>query len=404
MTRAARARVIAPQMAPIHFELYSEVFRLDGYDFEVVSVDRDRALEYGLRYVNNDMCYPSILVVGELLAAIDSGGYDLDSTAALLVQTGGSCRATNYASLLEKALRDMGLERVPVYALSPTGGAGKATLPVSAKAWRRAVYATLAGDLIMALSNRSRPYEIFGGAVSSCVDEAIDRAKGLLRNPSRRGFASFAEETAGLFRLIRDDSSRLSRIGVVGEIMVKYSPAANNRIVEQIEGQGCEAVVSGLSDFFLYCISNPMWQSGVIVESKSAARLGRLLLSLLRQLRSPLVKALKESGCHVAESASDLAELASPVVSLCNNAGEGWYLVADMRALVRDGVADIACIQPFGCLPNHVVGRGAIKEIKRLDPHANILPLDYDPGISEANQQNRLALLTSVSKARSRAL
>ena len=396
--------ILAPQMAPIHFELLSELFHYGGYNLELLpSVDQG-ALEAGLKYTNNDICYPSILTTGQVMEAITSGKYDLDKTAVIITQTGGGCRATNYIGLIRKALREAGAPQIPVIGLSFHRGLDeenpgfKVTLPLL----RRAVYVFFYGDLLMQCLYRTRPYEAVPGSAEKLYRHWMEVCKEQIgtkvnRHIFKRTVKQMIHEFDTL-ELINDGSK--PRVGVVGEILVKFHPTANNGIVDIIENEGCECVVPGLTEFFLFGISGGIWQHRELTKPLKSELGTRFSLGLLRVWRAPLIKALEKSErFHPPADIYELASYAKEILSLCNSMGEGWLLTAEMVELIKTGAPNIVCTQPFACLPNHVTGKGVIKELRRRHPESNIVPVDYDPGASEVNQLNRIKLMISVAKA-----
>ena len=393
--------ILCPQMAPIHFDLIKEVFRASGYNLELLpSTDRG-AIEAGLRYVNNDICYPSILVTGQIMEAIESGRYDLSRTAVVITQTGGGCRATNYIALIRKALRESGHPEIPVISLSAVKldeeNPGFKLTPALLKA---AVYCVLFGDLMMQMLYRCRPYEATPGAANELFDRFMDRARTLAPGFNRRSFTRLSCEAIRAFDtmpLVGEGSK--PRVGVVGEILVKFHPTANNHVVDVIESEGCEAVVPGLLDFFLYAMSNSAVQKGELGSSAVERASMDAAIKLIDWMRAPVEEMLESSvRFERPEPISVMADKASRVLSLCNNMGEGWLLTAEMLDLIDHGAPNIICTQPFACLPNHVVGKAVIKELRRQHPESNIVAVDYDPGASEVNQLNRIKLMISVAK------
>ena len=398
--------ILCPQMAPIHFDLIKEVFRASGYNLELLpSTDRG-AVEAGLRYVNNDICYPSILVTGQIMEAIESGRYDLSKTAVVITQTGGGCRATNYIALIRKALRDSGHADIPVISLSAVKldeeNPGFKLTPTMLKA---AVYSVLFGDVMMQMLYRCRPYEATPGAANQLFEQFMDRARKLAPAFNRRNFTKLSREAIRAFDtmpLVGEGTK--PRVGVVGEILVKFHPTANNHVVDVIEAEGCEAVVPGLLDFFLYSMSNATVQKNEL-GSSAVTRAGMdAAIGLVDWMRKPVEEMLEQSErFERPEPISAMAQKATQVLSLCNNMGEGWLLTAEMLDLIDHGAPNIICTQPFACLPNHVVGKAVIKELRRQHPESNIVAVDYDPGASEVNQLNRIKLMISVAKENLRA-
>ena len=394
--------ILCPQMAPIHFDLLIDIFQRNGYNLELLpSVDHG-AVDAGLKYVNNDICYPSILVTGQIMEAVMSGRYDTDKLAVIITQTGGGCRATNYIALIRKALKSVGLAHIPVIALSFKDlGEDNPGFKITPKMLYQAIFALQYGDLLMMCLYRTRPYEVEPGSATRLFDHWMSVCKAQLRRGVKTG------EFKKTVRQIVDDFDTLPlqgegtkpRVGVVGEILVKFHPTANNQIVEQIEHEGCEAVVPGLIEFFLFGIAGGIFQRQ-LGKSKKSEMGSRIALDVIKRLRKPVTDALKKS--HRFEPPADiyeLAEYAEQILSLCNSMGEGWLLTAEMVELIRSGCPNVVCTQPFACLPNHVVGKAVIKELRRQYPESNIVAVDYDPGASEVNQLNRIKLMIAVAKA-----
>ena len=395
--------ILCPQMAPIHFELAEQLLKGVGYNAVLLpGVDRG-AVETGLKYVNNDICYPSILVTGQIMEAIESGKYDLSRTAVLISQTGGGCRATNYIALIRKALRDSGHPEVPVISLSTAAGLDEGNPGFSLlkpELLTGTAYALLYGDLIMQLLHRVRPYEAQQGSADALYACLMERAKSEIVGIGRHTFLRLCQDTVDAFDVLPvvDDRSR-PRVGVVGEILVKFHPTANNQVVRVIEQEGCEAVVPGLVDFFLFGLTSP-----TNMRNELGTKLGKRLthqagIRLIEAMREPINRMLEQSSRF--EPYPDIYELAhkaEQVLSLCNTMGEGWLLTAEMCDLIETGTPNIVCCSPFACLPNHVVGKSVIKRLREMHPESNIVAVDYDPGASEVNQLNRIKLMISVAK------
>ena len=398
--------ILCPQMAPIHFDLVKEVFRGAGYNLELLpSTDHD-AVEAGLRYVNNDICYPSILVTGQIMEAIESGRYDLSKTAVVISQTGGGCRATNYIALIRKALRESGHPEIPVISLSAVAlGEDNPGFKVTPALLKQAVYAVLFGDVMMQMLYRCRPYEATPGAANALYEEYMARARKLAPKFNRHNYTKLCREAIRAFDtmpLVGEGTK--PRVGVVGEILVKFHPTANNHVVDVIEREGCEAVVPGLLDFFLYSMSNAELQKDELGSSATTRAGMQALIKLVDWMRTPVEEMLERSRRFEApERIGTMADKARTVLSVCNNMGEGWLLTAEMLDLIDHGAPNIICTQPFACLPNHVVGKAVIKELRRQHPESNIVAVDYDPGASEVNQLNRIKLMISVAKENMRA-
>ncbi len=395
--------ILAPQMAPYHFELLVPIFKRFGYNVELLpSVDHG-AVDAGLKYVNNDICYPSILVTGQIMEAVMSGRYDTDKLAVLITQTGGGCRATNYIALIRKALKSVGLGHVPVIALSFKDlGEVNPGFKVTPKMLLQAIYALCYGDLLMQCLYRTRPYEVEPGSATNLFDHWMATCKAQLESGvTRGGFKKTVKQIVDDFdTLPLQGEGTKPRVGVVGEILVKFHPTANNQIVDQIEREGCEAVVPGLIEFFLFGLAGAIFQKDPLGRSAKGAAGSRVALEAIKKFRTPVTNALARSQrFEPAADIYELAEYASEILSLCNSMGEGWLLTAEMVELIRNGCPNVVCTQPFACLPNHVVGKSVIKELRRKYPESNIVAVDYDPGASEVNQLNRIKLMIAVAKA-----
>ena len=395
--------ILAPQMSPIHFELVEELLKNEGFNAVLLpSVDQG-AVDMGLKYVNNDICYPSILVTGQIMEAVLSGKYDLSRTAVLITQTGGGCRATNYIALIRKALRDSGHPEVPVISLTAASGLDEDNSGFNIfkpELLVKALYALLYGDLIMQLLYRVRPYEAEAGSADALYDRMMAEAKGVLLSASRRSFYGLCQRTVDVFEalpLVNDRSK--PRVGVVGEILVKFHPTANNQVVRVIEQEGCEANVPGLVDFFLFGMTNAINMKDELGTKATSRFTHKAGIKLIEGFREPINKMLEASTrFEPYPSVWELAEKAGQVLSLCNTMGEGWLLTAEMCDLIETDTPNIVCCSPFACLPNHVVGKAVIKRLREMHPESNIVAVDYDPGASEVNQLNRIKLMISVAK------
>ncbi|WP_438449089.1 acyl-CoA dehydratase activase-related protein [Gorillibacterium sp. sgz5001074] len=391
--------VLVPQMSPIHFELIEEAFRATGCQLEVVTRSDKQVVDAGLQYVNNDACYPSILVVGQLVAALQSGRYDLERTSVMITQTGGGCRATNYAGFLRKALRDAGLGHVPVLTLGfgtkdPTPG-----FKLSARLLHRGIMAIALGDLLMKVLHRTRPYEAEPGSAERLFRRWMDRCRDSVRSGRLPAYRAVIRGLVAEFdELALRTEERKPRVGVVGEILVKFHPQANNGIVNFLEREGAEAVVPDLLDFFLYCIYDEGFYFRKLNIGRRRYWILQAVTAVIEGYRSEIRKVLSASRrFHPPLTIKELAAKAKDMVSLGNQCGEGWLLTAEMLELLESGVHHIACLQPFACLPNHITGRGMFKEVKRRFPQANLAAIDYDPGAAEVNQLNRLKLMLAAA-------
>ncbi|WP_405174035.1 acyl-CoA dehydratase activase-related protein [Paenibacillus sp. FSL H8-0260] len=392
--------ILAPQMSPIHFELFEQVFRDAGYRLKILETTGPEETEEGLRYVNNDACYPAIVTIGQILSALKSGEYDPDRTAVIMSQTGGGCRATNYISLLRKALKDSDLEQIPVISLNASGMENQPGFRISLKLANRLIAAACYGDLMMRMLNHFRPHEVVSGSAEVLFRKGMERCKASLSNFSFREYKRLIREIVAEFCKLPVTGITKPRVGIVGEILIKFHPDANNRIIEMIEAEGGEAVMPDFLDFIFYCVYNPIYKAEQFGKSKRLGYINPMLISYLEIYRKPIKVALEDAGLAKGrENIYGLAEKASRLVSVGNQMGEGWFLTAEMMDLMDNGVNNIACIQPFACLPNHITGRGMIKGLKELYPGANIVAIDYDAGVSVVNQANRIKLMMSIASS-----
>lgn len=393
--------ILCPQMSPIHFELLEPAFKASGYNIVVLPNDNKQAVDVGLKYVNNDACYPSLMVVGQIMEAILSGVYDTDKIAVIISQTGGGCRASNYIGFIRRALKKAGYAHIPVISINLSGLEGNPGFKITPSLVLRGIYAAVLGDIFMKCVYRLRPYEAVPGSVNAMHEKWKKVCKEFVSAgyPSRRKFKKLCKD------IIEDFDNNIElldikkpRVGVVGEILVKFLPAANNYLVELLESEGAEAVVPDLLDFLLYCFYNQNFKVEKLGFEKSKATTGNLGIKALEWFRAPATKAFKESK-HFDPPADirKLGEMASDIVSLGNQTGEGWFLTGEMLELIHSGAPNIVCTQPFACLPNHVVGKGVIKELRRRYPESNVVAIDFDPGASEVNQLNRIKLMLSTA-------
>jgi len=394
--------ILCPQMSPIHFELLEPVLNNMGYHFEVLGkTDNKASVDIGLKYVNNDACYPSLIVVGQIMEAILSGKYDLSKTAIVISQTGGGCRASNYIGFIRRALEKAGHPEIPVISLNlnklETNPGFSYTVPMIIKAVQAMVY----GDIFMRVLYRMRPYEKTPGSANKLHRRWVDIC---IRSLLKKGinFGEFKQNVRGIIRdfdTLPITDEKKPRVGIVGEILVKFLPAANNHLVDLLEAEGAEAVMPDLMDFFLYCFYNANFKAEHLGAKNSTAKLCNMGISAIEFFRKTAREELKKS-LHFTPQANihDLAKYAEPIVSIGNQTGEGWFLTGEMLELIHSGVNNIVCTQPFGCLPNHVVGKGVIKELRHQYPLSNIIAVDYDPGASEVNQLNRIKLMLATAQ------
>jgi len=389
--------ILVPQMSPIHFDYVVKAIQLSGYKLELLPTDK-HSVDVGLKYVNNDACYPSLIVVGQIMDALLSGRYDLNKTAVAITQTGGGCRATNYIGFIRRALEKAGMPQVPVISIS-AGVEKNPGFSFSLPMINRALQALVYGDIFMKVVYRTRPYEASPGSVDALHKKWHDICLNSLERADRATFKNNIRNIIKEFDEIALLDIKKPRVGIVGEILVKFLPAANNYLVELLEAEGAEAVCSDLLDFFMYSCYNANFQAKYLGKSKKSAFINNMAIKVMETYRKEANKVFATSKrFHPSVPVETLAGYASPFVSCGNQTGEGWFLTGEMIELIHSGVPNIVCTQPFGCLPNHIVGKGVIKQIRKEFPKANIVAVDYDPGASEVNQLNRIKLMLASAK------
>ena len=393
--------LLAPQMSPIHFDVLEPVFAKHGYNVVLLKNDDRRAIDMGLKYVNNDACFPSITVVGQLMEAVTSGRYDTDHLALMMTQTGGCCRASNYVGFIRRALEKAGYGHIPVVSVNLNGMERNEGFTLSRGLIMDAVHALVYGDLFMRCLYHVRPYELEKGSAEAIHQKWKEICVDSLVNPKTKWH--YADVCRGIVAdfdaLPIDETLRKPRVGIVGEILVKYMPLANNHLVELLEAEGAEAVVPDLLDFFNYSIYGRDFRHKNLGTSWKDSVVAKAGVEMLRRLRAPALEALEKSRRFEAPMPiEDVAKLAEPFLAIGNQYGEGWFLTGEMAELLTSGTPNIVCIQPFACLPNHVVGKGVIKALRKSYPWANIVAVDYDPGASEVNQLNRIKLMLSSAR------
>ena len=393
--------ILIPQMAPVHFELLEAAVRSCGYKVELLRNCTNHTVETGLKYVNNDACYPSILVTGQMIEALESGKYDLNKTALIMSQTGGGCRATNYIGFIRKALKDAGFENVPVISFNVVGmekmPGFKITLPLIEKLLKMVVYA----DLLQKMLTKNRAYEVHKGESQKLFDEWMEKCKKLLDKSSLKEFKKSIYDIVDDFEKIELDTSiQKPKVGIVGEVLIKYHPFGNNFVADKLEEEGAEVVLPDFMGFVKFIATHKITFNQLIKTDKLKAKLFKTAIKLIDILEKDERIALSHSKKEYLQPCDiwELEDKVRNILSIGNQTGEGWFLTAEMVEYIEHGIPNIVCVQPFACLPNHVVGKGVIKTIRNTYPDANISPIDYDPGASEANQTNRIKLLMTVAK------
>lgn len=391
--------ILAPTMLPIHFKIVSKLLNYYGYNLEFFDGDSNTALREGLKSVHNDICYPATIVIGQLIHAIKSGKYDKDKIALIISQTGGGCRASNYIHLLRKALKAEGFEHIPVISLNASGLESHSGFKLPISLMLKLIYVMFYGDFIMYISNQCRSYEKNSGETDALIEKWINeisiRAKSLKIFKSKQNYRDILND----FEDIELMKIEKTKVGIVGEIYMKYSPVGNNKLEEFLFNEGCEIVISGVCDFFMYCLANSAIDNKLYGMKKYSHNFINIGYKYLCKLQKNMISIIQETGkFHAPTDFETVRSYAREYINEGVKMGEGWLMTAEMIELIKEGVTNIVCAQPFGCLPNHIVGRGMIRKIMNNYKEANIITLDYDPSGSKINQENRIKLMLSNAK------
>ena len=394
--------ILLPTMLPIHFNLMANILRQHGYKAELLTNDGRSVIDEGLRNVHNDTCYPALLVIGQMIDALESGKYDLDHVALMITQTGGGCRASNYIHLLRKALKKSGYGHIPVISLSIGGLEKNSGFKLTPPLILQFMYAIYLGDLLTLISNQCIPYEIHPGDSQKLIESWSDRLMDEFKGKAIVRYKRMKQ----LYKAILDDFAQIPlrdekkvRVGIVGEIYVKYSPLGNNNLEAFLLSEGAEVVVPGLLDFCLYCVYNGMVDKNLYGGSFWKERISRFAYNFLIKKEKDVIDLINEQGVFNPQTwFPDVVKMSEGTINHGVKMGEGWLLTSEIVELIHEGVSNVVCTQPFGCLPNHIAGKGMIRTIKEQNPNANIVAVDYDPGASAVNQQNRIKLMLANAK------
>ncbi len=390
--------ILLPDMLPMHFKILEKVFHSYGYNAVLLQNDDHSVIECGLKYVHNDTCYPALLVIGQFISALQSGRYDPDKTALLLTQTGGGCRASNYIPLLRKALAKAGFPQIPVISLNISGLEKNPGFKLTLSLGIRILYAVYYGDLLLSLVNQCRPYEITKGASQALANEWVERLAEQMKSGKRVSYKTVRRTYA---EILRDFDTRIARteekkvrVGIVGEIYVKFSPLANNHLEDFLVAEGAETVMAGLLDFFLYTVNASVVDTKLYGMNKKRGALMKFAYNYLHKKQLDFIRLYRENSsfrppCDFEKTRAAIKGYIGEGVQM----GEGWLLTAEMLELIEGGVKNVVCGQPFGCLPNHIVGKGMMKIIREHHPNVNLVSIDYDSSASRINQENRLKLM-----------
>ncbi len=392
--------IIAPTMLPLHFTLLGEVFRRHGYNMVMLDNEEKSAVDTGVCYVHNDACYPAICVIGQLMEALLSGKYDVHKTAVLITQTGGGCRASNYISMLRKALARAGLEFVPILSLNIAGLEKQPGFRLDLPIIKELMQCVLYGDLLMSLRNQCLVREVHKGETEALTEKWLADLSDMMARGQK-----YKDVKATMYRIAADYAKiergpEVVRVGIVGEIYVKYSPLGNNKLERFMHREGAETVVPGLLDFCFYCVYNNVLDNRLYGMRRYSKTVWKIASKYLMDKKRDMIAAAESAGFFMTSSYEHLLEIADRygIVGMGMKMGEGWLLATEMLELCSMGVKNIVCTQPFGCLPNHIVGKGMMRPVKEAFPEANIVAIDYDPGASRINQDNRLKLMLANAK------
>ena len=393
--------ILIPQMAPIHFELLESAARFSGYNVKLLKECTDHTVETGLKYVNNDACYPSILTTGQMIEALQSGKYDVNKTALIMSQTGGGCRATNYIGFIRKALKDAGFPQVPVISFNVVGMEKMPGFKITVGFMERLLKTLIYADLLQKMLTKNRAYEVNKGETQKLFDTWMDKCKKFLEKSTMKEFKQSIYDIVEDFEKIKLDTSvEIPKVGIVGEVLIKYHPFGNNFVANKLEEEGAEVILPDFMGFIKFIATHKITFNQLIKVDKMKAKIFKTAIKLIDLLEKDVRIALANSKKGYLQPCDiwHLEDQVKDVLSIGNQTGEGWFLTAEMIEYIEHGIPNIVCVQPFACLPNHVVGKGVIKTIRNKYPEANISPVDYDPGASEANQTNRIKLLMTVAK------
>lgn len=394
--------ILFPTMLPIHFTMMTNIFNSAGFNCVMLDTEGKKVVDAGLENVHNDTCYPALLVIGQMIDALDTGEYDLDKVALMITQTGGGCRASNYIHLLRKALKNRGYGHIPIISLNFNGMEKNSGFKLSAPMLIKLIYTILMGDFIMSIQNQCLPYEVIPGSTNAVCDKWVGKFSDYVCSStliSYKKVKQFYREILNDFAALDLKDEKRVKVGIVGEIYVKYSKLGNNNLESFLISEGAEVVVPGLLDFCLYCVENGRVDRS-LYGGKYLANAGMTIAyNYLVKKQQDMIDIINEHGKFAPPTSFDITrKLAGEYINKGVKMGEGWLLTAEMAELIHAGVENIVCTQPFGCLPNHIVAKGKMRLIKEKHPEANIVAIDYDPGATKVNQENRLKLMLSIAE------
>ena len=390
--------LLFPDMTVQHMPLFERVLKSEGYNAVYLRESTDNTVETGLKYVNNDACYPAVIVTGQLIEALQSGKYDLDNTSVIITQTGGGCRATNYIGLIRKGLRDAGLEKISILSFNVSGLEKEQAFKLNARLAKKMLEAVVYGDLLMKLLLATRPYEIKKGTSQKLYDKWMDIVKKDIEIGKLSKYKKNIKEIVNDFKKVKIEDKNLPKVGIVGEILVKYHFFANDNLIDKLEAESAQVYLPDLMGFVKYCAYNAIIKSKLFKTGGISPFIYKQALNIIDIMERPAKKALEGTRFGTVTNIYELADNVNGILSLGNQTGEGWFLTAEMVSLMKHDVPNIVCVQPFACLPNHIVGKSVIKKFRQLYPDSNIVAIDYDPGASHTNQVNRIKLMLTVAR------
>lgn len=395
-------KILIPSMAPYHFEYFVHMLKSEGYDAEVLKNTHFDVIHEGMKYSHNDICVPAMLVIGQFIDAMKNSGYDIHKVALIITQTGGGCRASNYVSLIRKAFKQAGYEFIPIISVNAAGLEKNPGFSITPTVLLKLITGLLMGDMIMQLYNEVAPYEITKGDTEKAYQEINEELNKYFYLPASKVFYhpnKIFKKVAKRFSEVKTDKSiKKPKVGVVGEIYVKYSPLGNNNLEQTLRDEGCEVITPNIMDFFIYTFDSTVHDAMKYAGSKKTVLTYKFLIAFIEYRRNKVRKVIKKFGFRDFTKYKDLRKMSNGYINRGMHVGEGWLLTAEMIELIHMGAPNIVCTQPFGCLPNHIAGKGMIKKIKSNHPESNIVAIDYDTSATEINQLNRIKLMISNAK------
>lgn len=390
-------KILVPDMLPFHFEIIVDFLQKEGWDIEVLHNDSRAVIDEGLKHVHNDTCYPALCVTGQFIDALKSGKYDTEHTAVMITQSGGGCRASNYIPLIRKALKAE-FPKVPVISLNFAGLEKDSGFPIGLKTLLKLAFSVFYGDTLMSLYNQCKPYELEEGASDKAREDCLQIIRTAIDKNKYRSYKKWTKAMLERFSQVKRSDEKKVKVGIVGEIYVKYSPLGNSHLEDFLYSEGCEPVVPALMDFVLYCAVNNINDAKLYNKKSAATPLFKLVYKYLHHVQVKIIHITEKYGFEPLHDFEHLRRCADKVINQGVKMGEGWLIPAEMAALAETGTDNIVCAQPFGCLPNHIAGKGTIRTLKQMYEHENIVAVDYDPSATKVNQENRIKLMLATAR------